>query len=235
MDINYVDGNCITEQSMVVEIMLGLCLPKAVYISDESRRTCECIISECIELLRSHYCIDAFHPSRIIIHFTMDEKFLKLKAPIFGASCCVDNHLTIVIVSGIQMSLFRRVFMHEYIHICRLSLRNIITQAAYLEHIKCSLSVLYEEIVAISFEKYLLNCSWKEVSNISYNKIWEQWDSYGLYKLYNNANYLKKLDSPSKIVYFANYIAKSFVKEVDLLKLFNMNHLEGLSYLYKKA
>ena len=100
--------------------------------------------------------------------------FLKREMPIFACTYPMNSQV-ICFLACVETDLIYQVFVHELVHAYRLCQLKIKTFKDYIVYNNLLCNVIYEEIVASSFEKSIFSVlSWNEIMGGQFKKIYKE-------------------------------------------------------------
>lgn len=154
----------------------------------------------------------------IIRHSKENEKYNNM---IRAVSYIETDSITSVIIINNKYNLFKRVFVHEYMHCYRISYLNIKKDVEYIKYLSNINNWVYEEILALVCEKTLnRNLSWEKIVGFEYNTFWYHFNNVHIVNLSflkdiinsnNLAKWMKEnnFDETNMGYYIAYYICKN--------------------------
>jgi len=173
VSINFLN---IVEQIDKVSLIHGFTLEDFKIIDESPCKIDIQAISEVINMFMS--ALNCNPPAQLWLFEGELARFILRELPVHGCTLVEGRDPVISLTYYENINLLKRVLIHELSHSYRISYLDIKSQGEYARYIGNLSNLLYEELMAISLEKYFnSNLTLEDIIGFTYNPQWKNWSS----------------------------------------------------------
>jgi hypothetical protein len=175
VSINFLN---IVEQIDKVSLIHGLTLDDLKIVNETPYKIDFQKIHKAVNIVQS--VLNCTAPAELWLFGGELAKFILNGLPIHGCTLIESREPIISLTYYENMDLLIRVLFHELLHSHRIYHLGIKSQSEYVRYINNFLNYLYEELLAVSFEKYFNpGLSLEDIIGFNYNPQWRNWLNSG--------------------------------------------------------